>query len=86
MKDAICTESERLGADFTPFQIKAESSPVIRGRLVSVERESLASPGACTRTAAVRCDVAAPAMTGAKLLRNGLKNVTFTGRQLQTVS
>ena len=33
-------------------------------------------------TAAVRCDVAAPAITGAKLLRNGLAHVTFTGRQL----
>ena len=38
------------------------------------EREILAAPGA------VRCDVAAPAITGAKLLRNGLENVTFTGR------
>jgi len=27
-------------------------------------------------------DVAAPAITGAKLLGNGLENVTFTGRQL----
>jgi len=44
------------------------------------ERESLAAPGAFAGTAAVRCDVAAPAITGAKLLRNGLENVTFTGR------
>jgi len=43
---------------------------------------SLAGPGAFAGTAAVRCDVAAPAITGAKLLRNGLENVTFTGRQL----
>ena len=35
------------------------------------ERESLAVPGAFARTAAVCCDVAAPAITGAKLLRNG---------------
>ena len=46
------------------------------------ERESLAAPGAFAGTAAVRFDVAAPAITGAKLLRNGLENVTFTGRQL----
>ena len=46
------------------------------------ERESLAAPGAFAGTAAVRCDVSAPAITGAKLLRNGLESVTFTGRQL----
>ena len=46
------------------------------------ERESLAVPDAIAGTAAVRCDVAAPAITGAKLLRNGLAHVTFTGRQL----
>ena len=47
-----------------------------------LERESLAAPGAIAGTAAVRCDVAAPAITEAKLLRNGPENVTFTGRQL----
>ena len=36
------------------------------------EREILAAPGAA------RCDVAV--ITGAKLLRNGLENVTFTRR------
>ena len=41
--------------------------------------ESLAALGAIVGTAAVRCDVAAPVTTGAKLLRNGLENVTFTG-------
>ena len=46
-------------------------------------KESL---GTFAGTAAVRCDVAAPAITGAKLLRNGLENVTFTGRQLETAS
>ena len=44
------------------------------------ERESLTAPGAFAGTAVVRCDVASPAITGAKLLRNGLENVTFTGR------
>ena len=43
------------------------------------ERESLAAPGAFAGTAAVRCDVAAPTITGAKLLRNGLEHVSFTG-------
>ena len=38
------------------------------------------------RAPSVRCDVAAPAITGAKLLRNGLENVTFNGRQLWTAS
>ena len=46
-----------------------------------LEGESLAAPGAFAGTAAVRCDVAAPATTGAKLLRNDLDNVTFTGRK-----
>ena len=36
--------------------------------------ESLAALGAFTGTAAVRCDAAAPATNGAKLLRNGLEN------------
>jgi len=36
------------------------------------ERESLAAPGAVAGTADVSSDVAAPAITGAKLLRNGL--------------
>ena len=43
-------------------------------------------PDAITGRAAVRCDVAAPAITGAKLLRNGPENVIFTGRQLETAS
>jgi hypothetical protein len=47
-----------------------------------LERESLAAPGAIAGTAAVRCDVAAPVTTDAKLLRNGLENVTITWRQL----
>ena len=45
-------------------------------------RESLAALGAIAGTAAIQCDVAAPATTRAKLLRNGLENVTFAGRQL----
>ena len=52
----------------------------------TLEREGLAAPGAFAGTAAVRCDVAAPAISGAKLLINGLENVTFTGRQLETTS
>jgi hypothetical protein len=44
--------------------------------------ESLAAPCAFARTAAVRCEVATPAITGAKLPRNGLENITFTGPQL----
>ena len=44
----------------------------------SPERASQAAPGAIAGTAAVHCDVAAPAITGAKLLRNGLENVTLT--------
>ena len=48
----------------------------------AAQRESLAAPGAFAGTAAARCDVPAPAITGAKLLINGLENVTFTGRQL----
>ena len=43
-------------------------------------------PAAFAGTAAIRRDVAAPAITRAKLLRNGLGNVTFTGRQLETAS
>ena len=39
-------------------------------------KEKTGAPGAIARTAAVRCDVAAPAITGAKLLRNGLENAT----------
>jgi len=50
------------------------------------ERESLAVPDAIAGTAAVRCDVAVPAIAGAKLRRNGLANVTLTGRQLETAS
>jgi len=42
----------------------------------------VAAPGNFAGTAAVRCDLAAPAITGAKLLINGLDDVTFTGRQL----
>ena len=52
----------------------------------SIDRESLAVPGAIVGTVAVRCDVAAPAIAVAKLLRNGLENVTFIGRQLKTAS
>ena len=37
--------------------------------------------GAFAGTAAVRCDVAAPGITGA-LIRNDLENVAYTGRQL----
>jgi hypothetical protein len=37
-------------------------------------------------TAAVRCDVEAPTITGAKLLRNGLGNLNVTGRQFKTAS
>ena len=48
----------------------------------SSDRETLAAPGAIAGTAAVRCDVAAPAITGAKLLRKILEHVTFTRRQL----
>jgi len=47
-----------------------------------VERESLAALGAFAETAAIRCDVAASAITGAKLLRIDLENVTSTERQL----
>ena len=50
------------------------------------ERESLAPPVAFAGTSDVRCDIAAPAITGANLPRNGLENVTSTGRQLETVS
>ena len=46
------------------------------------DTESLAAPIAFAGTPAVRCDVAAPAIPGAKLLRNGLQHVTFAGRQL----
>ena len=42
----------------------------------------MVAPGAFAWTADVRCDVAAPAITWAMLLRNGLENATFTGRQL----
>ena len=35
------------------------------------ERESQAAPGAFAGEANVRCDAAAPAIIGAKLLRNG---------------
>jgi len=43
------------------------------------ERESLAAPGAFAGAEAVRCDMATPAITGAKLLRSGFENVTFNG-------
>ena len=56
------------------------------GRMIAVgraeERESLAAPGACAGTAAVRYDVAAEAIAWANLLGNDVENVTFTGRQL----
>ena len=48
--------------------------------------ESLAAPGVIARTAAVSCDVAAPAITVATLLRNGFENVTCAARQLKTAS
>jgi hypothetical protein len=53
-----------------------------RGEDPSAGREILAAPSAFAGTAVVRCDVAAPAITWAKLLGNGLENVTFTWRQL----
>ena len=49
-------------------------------------RERLAAPRAFAGTAAVRFDMAASTITGANLLENGLENVTFTGRQLETAS
>ena len=51
-----------------------------RSREAGAGRERLAAPGALAVTAAVRCGMAAPANTEAKLLRNSLENVTFTGR------
>ena len=36
----------------------------VRRRPLPLERESMAAPGAFAGTAAVRCDVAAPAITG----------------------
>ena len=42
-------------------------------RFVHLGGESLAAPGAFAGTAAVSCDVAAPAITGAKLLSNVLE-------------
>ena len=53
-----------------------------RSKVAVLSRESLAAPGAFAGTAAVRCDVAAPAITGATLLTIGLENVTFDRRQL----
>jgi len=47
-----------------------------------LERESLTAPGAFAGTADARCDVAAPAITWAKLLKKCLENVTLTGQQL----
>ena len=54
----------------------------VRTNVSGAERESLAAPGAIAGTTAVRCDVAAPAITGAKLPRNSLENVNFTGQLL----
>ena len=51
-------------------------------KLIFTREIELAAPGAFAGTAAVRCDVAAPAVTGAKIPRNGFENVSFTGRQL----
>jgi len=62
--------------------MRLEYEPSSEPLHISVERESLAAPGAFAGTAAVRCDVAAPTITRAKLLRHGVENVTFTGRQL----
>ena len=61
----------------TPKQVTGE--PNLRN-IAPDPLESLAAPGAFAGTAAVRCDVAAPSITEAKLLRNGLGIVTFTGR------
>ena len=49
---------------------------------LGLERESLPAPNAFAGTASVRCDVAAPAILGAKLVKNGLENLTVTGRPL----
>ena len=66
-----------------PLQIMMRADVVaVTGWHDKCEIESLAAPGAFSGTAAVRCDVAARTITGANLLRNGLENVTFTGRQL----
>ena len=43
------------------------------------ELNNLIQYSAFAGTAAVRCDVAAPAITRAKLQRNVVENVTFTG-------
>ena len=50
--------------------VGANSGVEAQGR--AAERESLAAPGAFAGMTAVRCDVAAPAITWLKLLRNGL--------------
>ena len=58
-----------------------EADGARRGSLLGdLEIVSPSEPGAIAGTAAVRCDVAVPAITGAKLPRNGLENVTFNGR------
>jgi len=57
-----------------------ENTEKVRNWRFQPEIESLAAPGAIAGTVAVRCDVAAPVTTGAKLLRNGHENVTLTGR------
>ena len=56
--------------DLDPGCVKAR---LLRARLSIAERESLAAPGAIAGTAAVRCDVAAPAITGATLLKTVFK-------------
>ena len=49
---------------------------------LNTKRECLAALGVCAGTSAVRCNMAAPAITGAQLLRNCLENVTVAGRRL----
>ena len=77
-----------LEAYFDHFRVNiqfnlSQTCPRIQVRLrmeALRDTESQAAPGAFAGTAAVRCDVAAPAITGANLLRNGLDNVTCTRR------
>ena len=61
------------------YMIKIRQVERLRSLKDVLTRESLALPSAFAGTAAVRCDVAAPAITGAKLLSNSLENATFTG-------
>ena len=52
---------------------RAKYAPPLSSFSSKIDSESLAAPGAFAGTAAVRCDVAAPAITGAKLLKTALK-------------